>query len=250
MLCDGSVVGVVLDEQGKPVAVGNKTRVPSTRTQRCVDVRDGRRCTYPGCGCPAEETHDIDHWIKYHRTAVEILTSQCGYHHRAHHRGAFNIDIDPATGKARFTRPDGTPILTRAPTTGTADDIPAGFPTAPGTVPSRWDGSPLLLAEITPPQKEHTEPTTLRFASWRPPEEIAGLLAHTLGCTFTNQGAVWMTSTPDLITITSGDDDDGDGTLITVDLTTRPRQLTITFSTIGLTDITPDPPPSPGADDG
>jgi hypothetical protein len=229
------------------VAVGNKTRVPSTKTQRGVDVRDARRCTYPGCGRPAEQYHHIEHWIDAHRTTVEILTSLCAHHHRAHHRGTFNIDIDPNTGKARFTRPDGTPILTRAPTSGAAADIPTRFPTAPGTVPSRWDGSPLLLPELTPPKREHTEPTTLRFASWRSPDEIAALLAHTLSCRFDSEGAVWVTSDPDLIAIT--DHDDG-GTLITVDLTTRPHHLQITFSTIGLTELPPDAPTTPGADDG
>lgn len=242
MLCDGSVVGVVLDEHGNPVAVGNKARVPSPRTRRCVDVRDGKRCTYPGCTRPSEEIHHVEHWVDTHRTAAEILTSLCGYHHRAHHRGAYNIDSDPQTGQARFTRPDGTPILTRAATAGTPQDIPASFPTDPGTVPSRWDGSPLLLTELTPPRREHADPTTLRFASWRPPDEVVSLLAHTLGCQFTKEGAVWITSSPDLITITPSDED---GTLITVDLTTRPHQLKVTLSTIGLTDITPDPRQAP-----
>jgi hypothetical protein len=67
MLCDGSVVGVVLDESGKPVAVGNKARVPSPKTRRCVDVRDGKRCTYPGCTRRAEEYHHVEHWIDAHR---------------------------------------------------------------------------------------------------------------------------------------------------------------------------------------
>ncbi len=79
MLCDGSVVGVVLDDAGRPVSVGTKVRVPSPRIQRAVDVRDGRVCTYPGCGRPAEETHHVVHWVEGRRTAVEILTSLCGF---------------------------------------------------------------------------------------------------------------------------------------------------------------------------
>ena len=104
MLCDGSVVGVVVDQAGNPVSVGTKTRVPSTRIQRAVDVRDGRVCTYPGCGRPSEETHHVLHWVDGHRTCVELLTSLCGFHHRAHHRGRFNIDIDTADAKVRFAR--------------------------------------------------------------------------------------------------------------------------------------------------
>jgi len=74
MLCDGAVVGVVVDASGKPVAMGNKTRVPSAKVQRAVDVRDGKRCTYPGCGRPAEETHHVLHWVDGHRTEVDLLT--------------------------------------------------------------------------------------------------------------------------------------------------------------------------------
>jgi hypothetical protein len=250
MLCDGSVVGVVLDEQGNPVAVGNKTRVPSTKTRRGVDARDGKQCTYPGCGRPGEEYHHVLHWVDGHLTTVEVITTQCRFHHRAHHRGEFKIDLDPDTRQARFTRPDGGPILTRAATAGSPADVPNRFPTEPGTAPSHWDGSPLRLTELTPPRKEHAEPTTLRFASWRAPDEVAGVLAATLGCRFTNEATVWMTSTPDLITITPADDPDEGGSQVTVDLTTRPRHLRITFSTIGLTDVTADPPPSPAAGDG
>ena len=141
MLCDGSVVGVVVDGNGTPVSVGTKTRVPSARIQRAVDVRDGRMCTYPGCGRPAEETHHVVHWVDVHRTAAEILTSLCGYHHRDHHRGRCNIDIDPADGHIRFTRPDGGPILTRAATTATPDSLGAAFPVGPGPSPPGGTGA-------------------------------------------------------------------------------------------------------------
>lgn len=247
MLCDGSVVGVVVDEQGHPVAVGNKTRVPSARTQRCVDVRDQKRCTFPGCGRPADETHHVVHWVDGHTTTADILTSLCRFHHRAHHRGTFSIDLDHETGQVRFTRPDGGAILTRAATTGTADDVPARFPTAPATTPARWDGSPLRLAELTPPRRERVGPTTLRFSSHRSPEEAANLLARTLGCRFAEEATVWITSSPDLITITARDEA---ATLVTVDLTTRPHHLRTTLATIGLHEIPPERPPATGSPDG
>jgi len=245
MLCDGSVVGVALDEHGRPVAVGTKVRVPSTRIQRAVDVRDGRVCTYPGCGRPAEETHHVVHWVDGRRTAVEILTSLCGYHHRAHHRGRFDIGLDPADGLVRFTRPGGGVILARAATRGAA---PSAFPVEPGTVPTRWDGSPLRVAELTPPWKEHTAPTGLRFTSPEPPEATAARLAPTLGCRLEHEGEVWVTSAPDLITVTP--DQAGAASLVTVELTTHPRQLTTTFRAIGLTSLAADAPHSPGGDDG
>ncbi|CAA9233855.1 MAG: hypothetical protein AVDCRST_MAG76-1323 [uncultured Acidimicrobiales bacterium] len=248
MLCDGSVVGAVLDERGRPVAVGTKVRVPSTKIQRAVDVRDGRVCTFPGCSRSSEETHHVVHWVDGRRTSVEILTSLCGYHHRAHHRGRFDIDIDPAGGLVRFTRPDGGVILTRATTTGSAGDVPSAFPVAPGTLPTRWDGSPLRVTELTPPLKEHSAPTGLRFSSSDPPEEAAARLARTLGCRFEHQAQVWVTSIPDLITITP---DAGGGSLVTIELTTHPHRLTTTLTAIGLHPAPPpDRPDSPGGDDG
>ncbi len=247
MLCDGSVVGVALDAAGNPVAVGTKARVPSVKVQRAVDVRDGKVCTYPGCGRPAQETHHVEHWVDGHRTDVEILTSLCGHHHRAHHRGQFNIDIHPATRQVRFTRPGGGLILDRAPTTGTPGDIPSRFPTQQGTVPSRWDGSQLRASELTPPLKEQSEPTGLRFGTYLRPETAAARIGTTLRCRFEQEGNLWVTSTPDLITITP---EPAGGSLITIELTTHPHQLTTTLTAIGLTALRPEAPTSPGADDG
>jgi len=59
---------------------------------------------------------------------------------------------------------------------------------------------------------------------------------------------VWVTSTPDLITVTP--DQAGAGSLVTVELTTHPHQLTTTLTAIGLTSIAADVPHSPGGDDG
>jgi len=235
MLCDGSVVGVVLDEGGKPLSVGTKTRVPSPRIQRAVDVRDGRVCTYPGCGRPSEETHHVVHWADGHRTAAEILTSLCGYHHRAHHRGRYTIDIDPADGLVRFTRPDGGPILRRAATTGATGDVPASFPIEPGTIPCHWDGSRLRSTELTPPRPERAAPTDLRFASDDSPDQIAARVAHTLRCRFTQEADLWITSCPELITIAAGPA--SAGSLVTVELTTHPLHLTTTLTAIGLTHL-------------
>jgi len=230
MLCDGSVVGVVLDDHGKPVSVGTKTRVPSPRIQRAVDVRDGKACTYPGCGRPSEETHHVVHWTVAHRTAVGELTSLCGFHHRAHHRGQCNIDINPDTGLVRFTRPDGGTILTRAATAGQAGDIPARFPVEPGSVPSRWDGSQLRAAELTPPPKEHTEPTGLRFGSHERAATAAARIGRTLGCRFEEEGHVLITITPE----------PAGGSLVTVELTTHPRHITTALTSVGLTLLRPE----------
>ena len=117
---------------------------------------------------------------------------------------------------------------------------------APGTIPSRWDGSPLLAAELIPPLKENAEPTTLRFGSHRTPETTATRLARTLGGRLEQEGDVWVTSSPELITITP---EPAGGCLVTIELTTRPHHLTTTLTAIGL-DRVPDTPGNPFADDG
>ena len=185
------------------MSVGTKTRVPSPKIQRAVDVRDGRLCTFPACARPSEETHHVVHWVDGQHTAVEILTSLCAYHHRAHHRGMFDIGVNPADGLVRFTRPGGGVILGRAATGGAAANVLSEFPVAPGTLPTRWDGSPLRASELTPPLKERTQPTGLRFASPDPPEQTAARLAHTLRCRFEHEAEIWVTSDPDLITLTA-----------------------------------------------
>ncbi len=91
-------------------------------------------------------------------------------------------------------------------------------------------------------------PTGLRFTSTGPPEATAARLAPTLRCRFEHEGDVWVTSAPDLITVTP--DHGGGGSLVTVELTTHPRQLTTTLTAIGLTAVPADPPHSPGGDDG
>jgi len=246
MLCDGSVVGVVLDGNGNPVSVGTKTRIPAPKIKRGVDVRDGKQCTYPGCGRPADEYHHVVHWVDGHRTAIEIIASLCTRHHRSHHRGEFNIDINPADNLFRFTRPEGTPILTPAATTGSLRQLQAAFPVDAGTVPSRWDGSPLLANELVPPLKEHSEPTSLRFGSHRTAGKTATRVTRTLGAKFQQEGDLWVTSTPELITITP---EPAGGSLVTIELTTRPRHLTTTLAAIGL-DLVHDTPSNPYADDG
>ena len=147
---------------------------------------------------------------------------------------------DPALQKLIGERP-----LPNLPS-GKPNDIATRFPIEPGTCPAHWDGSPLLAAELTPPAREHTAPTTLHFGTHLRPETVAKRLARTLFCQFQQERDIWVTSTPDLITITP---EPAGGSLITIELTTRPHHLTTTLGAIGLTPITGPPPRAPTADD-
>lgn len=89
-----------------------------------------------------------------------------------------------------FTRPDGGIILARAATGAASADISAQFPVKPGTVPSRWDGSPLVRRELTPPLQEASEPTGLRFGSPESAPRAAARIAVTPGCRLEQEGEV------------------------------------------------------------
>ena len=114
-------------------------------------------------------------------------------------------------------------------------------------MPCRWEGDPLITTELTPPAKEATEPTSLRFGFHQRPKTTAARIARTLGCKFEQEKDLWVTSDPELITITP---EPAGGCLITVELTTRPHQLTVTLGAVGIEPIRPYRPEGPTARDG
>ena len=71
-------------------------------------------------------------------------------------------------------------------------------------------------------------------------------MGATLGGRFEQEGQLWITSTPELITITP---EPAGGCLVTIELTTRPQHLTTTLAAIGLERL-PDIADNPFANDG
>jgi len=60
--CDGDLVVVVEDREGKPLSVGRKTRTVPAAMHRALWVRD-RGCRFPGCGRTRfVEAHHVVHW--------------------------------------------------------------------------------------------------------------------------------------------------------------------------------------------
>jgi Domain of unknown function (DUF222)/HNH endonuclease len=109
LTCDGSIVRVIEDADGKPLDVGRKQRTVPLAIKRALLSRD-RGCTFPGC----ERTHYLDahhihHWAKGGETSSENLILLCTQHHRLLHEGRFRIrrDIDDAIC---FERHDGRVI--------------------------------------------------------------------------------------------------------------------------------------------
>jgi len=122
--------------------------------------------------------------------------------------------------------PFPTVILARAVTSGA---VPSAFPVEPGTLPTRWDGSPLLGTELPPPLKERTARSSLGFAV----RERGRRVGH-------------VGPRPDHRHPRQA----GAGSLVTIELTTHPRQVTTTLTAIGLNSVAADVPESPGGDDG
>jgi hypothetical protein len=119
LACDGSLVRIVDDERGHPLAVGRKQRTVSAALKRALLARD-RGCSFPGCHRRRfVDAHHIRHWAEGGETSLENLTLLCTQHHRLLHEGAFSLRRDVA-GALYFERRDGRVI---PPGGYSADDV-------------------------------------------------------------------------------------------------------------------------------
>lgn len=109
LTCDGSLITVVEDDDGRPLDVGRKRRTVSTSLKRALWSRD-RHCSFPGC-CNVRyvDAHHIHHWADGGETSLENLTLLCSHHHRLLHEGGFGIRRAD-DGAIFFHRADGRVI--------------------------------------------------------------------------------------------------------------------------------------------
>jgi hypothetical protein len=134
--CDAEVVAVT-ERYGLPIDVGRNQRLVTERLRLALNVRD-HVCRFPGCGVPAARTeaHHHEHWALGGETNLANLLLLCGFHHRRHHDGSYQIRKTP-DGFA-FETPDGQPIKPPA-------RDPAVLQTNPGIGPltswSQWGGA-------------------------------------------------------------------------------------------------------------
>ena len=86
LACDGNLTRVLLDGEGKPLAVGRRTRVIPAAVRRALDLRDAG-CTHPGCEVPARwcDAHHIHHWAHGGSSRLPNLRLLCRHHHRQAH---------------------------------------------------------------------------------------------------------------------------------------------------------------------
>jgi hypothetical protein len=109
LCCDGAVVALIEDTEGRPLDVGRRQRVVSTSLKRAVFARDAG-CVFPGCHHTRFiDTHHVHHWADGGDTTLDNLICLCTSHHRLVHEGGFAIQRN-ADGTYYFTRPDGRPL--------------------------------------------------------------------------------------------------------------------------------------------
>jgi len=106
--CDASLITIIDDERGNPLAVGRKRRTAPTALKRALWARD-RGCTFPGCHRRRVDAHHLVDWAKGGETTLDDMALLCRYHHVRVHEGGFTMWRDEH-GRLCFRRPDGRMI--------------------------------------------------------------------------------------------------------------------------------------------
>ena len=84
----------VLEDEGRTVAWGRKTRTVPPALRAAIEDRD-RGCRAPGCTQVRWlEVHHLVHVCDGGQTVPENLLCLCGRHHDDHHRGVLGIEGD------------------------------------------------------------------------------------------------------------------------------------------------------------
>jgi hypothetical protein len=108
--CDCALDLAKVDEAGKVLDVGRRTRTIPPALTRALDVRDAGRCRFPGCNHRRFlDRHHIEHWSRNGETKLDNLLTLCSAHHRLVHEGGWTVELDE--DEARFFQPDGTQLV-------------------------------------------------------------------------------------------------------------------------------------------
>lgn len=108
LLCDAAITRVVLDGASLPLDVGRATRTWSTAQRKAAGARD-RGCRGPACDRPPgwTELHHLHWWRRGGPTCVDNGLSLCRRCHRLVHDDGWTVRLEPVTGDAVWTSPDG-----------------------------------------------------------------------------------------------------------------------------------------------
>lgn len=144
LACDAAVVKVGVDAAGKVVSSGRRARVVSPSLRRALELRDHRRCAFPGCTRDhGLDAHHVEHWANGGATELSNLVLLCRRHHTFVHEHHYRIER-AADGSIRFVAPDRTTLPRRGPAEAASFaalvDALDGARLGPLT-PLGWDGS-------------------------------------------------------------------------------------------------------------
>jgi hypothetical protein len=107
LCCDGAIIPVI-EERGKTIDVGRRTRRLNAALERALATRD-RGCVFPGCtNCRFVDAHHIEHWLDGGETKLENLLSMCRRHHTYVHEGGFTVEM--TDGGPVFRDPRGNVV--------------------------------------------------------------------------------------------------------------------------------------------
>lgn len=110
--CDGLVRALIRGEDGTPMALGRRRRLPTQRLREACYARDGGRCQYPGCAHTRWlQVHHLREWLADEgETDLENLTLVCTRHHRLIHDEGIVLSRR-RDGHVVATLPDGFVVI-------------------------------------------------------------------------------------------------------------------------------------------
>ena len=146
LACDAGIVLAAHGPQGEVLDLGQRVRRPNAAIRRALWIRDGG-CVHPGCGRRRRlHAHHVVHWAHRGPTSLNNLVLLCRFHHRALHRGQFDITLT-AGGEAVVVAA-GRRLEAAPSTAGDSAQLPSlhrATVTADSTTPDTWLGDPLSI---------------------------------------------------------------------------------------------------------
>ena len=92
MLCDASVIPVVLGGESLPLDIGRSSRTIPPQIRIALNLRD-KGCVIPGCQSRPRycDAHHVIHWLHGGPTCLENLCLLCARHHTMVHDGTITL---------------------------------------------------------------------------------------------------------------------------------------------------------------
>jgi hypothetical protein len=91
LACDAQILPVVLGGNSEVLDIGSASRHPTTAITRATYIRDGGRCTFPGCTNRRLRQHHMKFWSQWHQTSYDVMAWVCSFHHWLVHEGGWSM---------------------------------------------------------------------------------------------------------------------------------------------------------------